>query len=266
MSVSIDPTALVSPKAEVGDGVFIGPYSIVEDNVKIGSGTHIASQVLIASGARIGNKCKIHHGAVISTIPQDLKFAGEETELEIGDGTVVREFATLNRGTKDRGKTSIGRNCLIMAYAHVAHDCIIGDNVILANAVNMGGHVTIEDFVIVGGMVPIHQFVRIGSHAMIGGGFRVTKDVPPYVLAGREPLSYEGVNLVGLRRRKFSPESISRIETAYRIIYDSNLNVSNALEKIKNEMDQTEDVRRIVEFIETSERGIIGVKRSARVE
>lgn len=261
MSIIVDPSARVSPKAVLADGVSVGPFSVIEDDVTIGMRTHIASNVLIASGARIGKGCNIHHGAVISTIPQDLKFAGEKTELFIGDGTTVREFATLHRGTKDRWKTSIGSQCLIMAYVHIAHDCLIGNNVILANAVNMGGHVTIEDYVIVGGMVPIHQFVRIGRHAMIGGGCRVSKDVPPYILAGREPLSFEGLNIVGLRRRKFAPEAIAGIEKAYRYIYDSNYNVSQALAKIKSEMTLTEEVRHIVEFIENSERGIIGTRR-----
>lgn len=261
MSIFVDPTARVSPKAELADGVSVGPFSVIEDDVTIGMGTHIASNVLIASGARIGKGCKIHHGAVISTIPQDLKFAGEKTELIIGDDTTVREFATLHRGTKDRWKTSIGSQCLIMAYVHIAHDCVIGNNVILANAVNMGGHVTIEDYVVVGGMVPIHQFVRIGRHAMIGGGCRVSKDVPPYVLAGRQPLSFKGLNIVGLRRRNFTPEAIANIEKAYHYIYNSNYNVSQALAKIKSEMTLTEEVRHIVEFIENSERGIIGNRR-----
>jgi UDP-N-acetylglucosamine acyltransferase len=263
MSVRIDPTALVSPKAELGNDVSVGPYTIIEDDVRIGDGTQLASHILIAPGARIGKECRIHHGAVISTIPQDLKFAGEYSELEIGDRTVVREFATLNRGTKDRHKTTIGANCLVMAYAHVAHDCIIGDGVILANAVNMGGHVTIEDYAIIGGMVPIHQFVRIGRHVMIGGGFRVTKDVPPYILAGHEPLSYVGVNVVGLRRRRFSAETISNIEMAYRMLYDPKLNISSAIEKIKNEMAMTEEVKQIVKFVEGSDRGLIGARRTS---
>ena len=261
MSLSIDRTARVSPKADLGDEVSVGPFSIVEDDVVIGAGTRIDSGVLIASGARIGRECRIHHGAVVSTIPQDLKFAGEKTTLEIGDKTVVREYATLNRGTKDRLKTSIGANCLLMAYVHVAHDCLIGDNVILANAVNMGGHVTIEDYTIVGGMVPIHQFVSIGRHVMIGGGFRVVKDVPPYILAGQSPLSFEGLNIVGLRRRGFSQQTIANIEAAYHYIYHSNLNVSQALEKIRKEMTLTEEVGYIVDFIEMSERGIVGLRR-----
>ena len=261
MSVNIDRAARVSPNADLRDGVSVGPFTIVEDDVVIGEGTQIDSCVLIASGARIGKGCRVHHGSVVSTLPQDLKFAGEKTYLEIGDSTVVREFVTLNRGTKDRGKTTIGSNCLLMAYAHVAHDCFVGNNVILANAVNMGGHVTIDDYTIVGGMVPIHQFVQIGCHVMVGGGFRVVKDVPPYVLVGQSPLSFEGLNFVGLRRRGFSREVIGNIETAYRYIYDSNLNVSQALERIQREMVLTDEVRRIIDFIKGSKRGIVGLKR-----
>jgi UDP-N-acetylglucosamine acyltransferase len=260
MGVSIDPTARVSPKADLGDGVSIGPFSVVEENVVIGDETQVHSSVLVASGARIGKGCQIHHGTVVSTLPQDLKFAGEETTLEIHDGTVVREFVTLNRGTKDRWKTSIGSNCLLMAYVHISHDSDIGNNVILANAVNMGGHVTIEDYAMIGGLVGIHQFVHIGSHVMVGAHFRVMKDVPPYILVGREPLSFEGLNIVGLKRRKFSPEAIKSIETAYRYIYESNLNVSQAVEKIKKEMVITDEVKHIIEFIKGSKRGIVGVK------
>lgn len=263
MSVSIDPTARVSSKAELGENVSVGPYSIIDDDVRIGDGTQVASHVLIAPGARIGKECKIHHGAVISTIPQDLKFAGEYSELEIGDRTVVREFATLNRGTKDRNKTSIGANCLLMAYVHVAHDCVIGDRVVIANAVNMGGHVTIEDYAVVGGMAGIHQFVRIGCHSMIAGKAWVRKDVPPYILAGREPLSFKGINIVGLRRRRFSQEAIMSIEEAYRSIYMSNLNVSQAIEKIREQTRLTDEVKQIIDFIEKSDRGIIGIRGGA---
>jgi UDP-N-acetylglucosamine acyltransferase len=263
MSVHLDPTARVNSKAELGEGVSIGPFSVVEEDVIIGDGTTVASNVFIGSGARIGKNCRIYHGAAVSSVPQDLKFAGEKTELEIGDRTVVREFATLSRGTQDRRKTLVGADCLLMAYSHVAHDCLIGDHVILANSVNMGGHVTIEDYVIVGGMVPIHQFVRIGRHAMVGGGFRVTKDVPPYILAGQEPLSFEGINIVGLRRRRFSQEAITSIEKAYSYIYKSNLNVSQAIEKIREESFLTDEVKHIVEFIEKSERGIVGMRRQS---
>lgn len=257
MSVSIDPLARVNPKAELGEGVTVGPFSIIEEDVIIGPGTRVASHVLIARGARIGASCQIHHGAVLSTIPQDMKFAGEETTLEIGDRTIVREYATLNRGTKDRWKTIIGHDCLIMAYVHVAHDCIIGNHVILANAVNMAGHVIIEDYANIGGLVPIHQFVRVGTHAFVGGGYRIAKDVPPYVLASGEPLKYAGLNVVGLKRRGFSSETLAILKKAYKFIYRSNLNVSQALEKIKSELEITRELQNIIKFIENSQRGII---------
>lgn len=261
MSTTIDNRAIVSPRAQISDNVSVGPFTIIEDDVVIGSGTTIASSVLIANGARIGRECRIHHGAVIATIPQDLKFHGEASTLEMGDHTTIREYVTLNRGTRDRLKTTIGSHCFIMAYVHVAHDCSIGNHVILANAVNMAGHVYIEDYTVVGGIVPIHQFVRIGKHAMIGGGFRAVKDVPPYVLAGQEPLAYQGLNIVGLRRRNFPQDVINTIEKAYQLIYHTQLNVTQALERIKSDLPQTDEIRHIVDFIEKSKRGIIWSKR-----
>ncbi len=257
MSTSIDPRAVVSPKAQIGENVSVGPFSIVEDDVIIGSGTSIASNVLVANGSRVGKECRIHHGAVLGSNPQDLKFHGEISTLEIGDHTTVREYATLNRGTHVRGKTTVGSHCFIMAYAHVAHDCAVGNHVILANAVNMAGHVVIEDYVVVGGMVAVHQFERIGRHAMIGGGFRATKDVPPYVLAGQEPLAFNGLNIVGLKRRNFPQATIDLLEKSYQLIYNSNLNVSQAIERIKNELELVDEVRHVIEFIEKSKRGII---------
>ena len=257
MSTTIDPRAIVNTKAKLGDNVVVGPNTIIEEDVIIGAGTIIASNALIANGARLGKECRVHHGAVVGTIPQDLKFRGEVSFLEVGDHTTLREYVTLNRGTGDRGKTVIGHHCFIMAYAHVAHDCVIGNHVILANAVNMAGHVIIEDYVVVGGMVPIHQFTHIGRHAMIGGGFRVTKDVPPYILAGHEPLAFQGLNVVGLRRRNFSNETIAKIEEAYGYIYGGELNVTQALEKIKDSQPVPDEVARIVDFIERSKRGIL---------
>ncbi len=257
MSSTIDSHAVVSPKAQLGENVSVGPFTIIEDDVVIGAGTTIGSHVLIANGSRIGKECRIHHGAVLGTNPQDLKFHGEISTLEIGDHTTIREYATLNRGTHARGKTTVGNHCYIMAYAHVAHDCSVGNHVILANAVNMAGHVVIEDYVVVGGLVAIHQFERIGKHAMIGGGFRATKDVPPFVLAGQEPLSFNGLNIVGLKRRNFTQQTIDLLDKVYQVVYNSSLNVTQALEKIKNEMEMTEDVRHVVEFIEKSKRGII---------
>lgn len=257
MNVVIDPRAIVSEKAQLGGNISIGPFSIVEDNVIIGEGTHIASAALIANGARIGKECRIHHGAVVGTIPQDLKFHGEQTLIEVGDHTTIREYATLNRGTSERGKTTVGHHCFIMAYAHIAHDCSIGNHVILANSVNMAGHVSIEDHVVIGGMVPIHQFVRIGCHAMVGGGYRVTKDIPPYILAGHEPLTFQGLNIVGLKRRSFSPETISQLEKLYDLIYRSQYNVTQAVAKIKTDFPMSEEILHVIDFIQNSKRGII---------
>ena len=255
--IKIDEKAVVSPKAELGDNIEVGPFAVIEEDVQIGENSVIAHGAHIASGTRIGKNVRIFTGAVLGTAPQDLKFGGEETTLEIGDGTTIREYATLNRGTRESWITRVGKNCLIMAYAHVAHDCHIGNNVILANAVNLAGHVTIEDWASLGGMVPVHQFIRIGAHAFVGGGYRVVKDVPPFILVMGEPLQYGGINLVGLRRRGFSRDQLAIIKKTYRILYQSKLNVYQAIERIKAEVDQTEDVLKIIEFVEKSERGIV---------
>ncbi len=255
--VQIDEHAIVDPTAELGENVTIGPFAVVEAGVVIGDNSSVASAVQIARGTKIGRNVRIFSGAVLGTDPQDLKFEGEETFLEIGDDTIIREYATLNRGTKESWVTRVGKECLIMAYTHVAHDCHLGDHVILANAVNLAGHVTIEDWASLGGMVPVHQFVRIGAHAFVGGGYRVVKDVPPYVLVMGEPLQFGGINLIGLRRRGFTPEQLTAIRRAYRIIYQSKLNVSQALVRIREEMELTEEVRRILDFIEKSDRGIV---------
>lgn len=248
---------ILSNNAIVGKDLKIKQFSTIEDDVEIGDNVEVGSCVLIADGARIGNNVKIFHGASIGTVPQDLKFEGEKTTVEIGDGTVVREFVTLNRATSHSKRTIIGKNCFIMAYAHVAHDCRIGDNVILANSVQMGGHVEIGDWVIVGGLVAIHQFVKIGKHAMIGGGFRAVKDVPPYILAGSLPLRFEGINLVGLRRRGFTNEQIRSISKTYDILYRSGLNVSDAVVEIEKQMQDNPEAKSILDFIKESKRGII---------
>jgi len=255
--VKIGKYAIVSPDAEIDAEVIIGPFTVIESDVQIGSGTVIDSNVLIAPGSRIGKNCHIFHGAVIGTVPQDLKFEGEYTTLNIGDHTTIREFCTINRGTKESGTTIVGSNCLLIAYVHIAHDCVIGNNVILANAVNTGGHVSIDDCAIVVGIVPIHQFVRIGKHSFIGGGFRVDKDVPPYILAAGQPLKYMNLNIVGLRRRNFSRELINKIKSVYKLIYQSNMNTSQALELLKNDQEQTPELKEIYQFIEKSNRGII---------
>ena len=254
---NIHSTAIVDVKAELGSGVSVGPYTVIQGDVTIGENTEIGSHVFIHSGTRMGKKCRVFNGAVLGTDPQDLKYAGEKTTLEIGDETTVREFCTLNRGSNHRFKTEIGSKCLLMAYVHVAHDCILGDNVILANAINMAGHVTIESFAAIGGMSPIHQFVRIGGYAFIGGGLRVNKDVPPYILAAGEPIQFAGINRVGLTRKGFSPEVLNEIRRAYKIVYRSGLNVTQALDKLRSEETLIPEVQRIVDFIESSERGII---------
>ena len=252
----IHPTAIVDGKAKLAENITIGPYSIVKGDVQIGEGSQIHSHVLVDDGARIGNNCRIHHGAVIGSTPQDLKFGGEKTTLEIGDNTVIREFCDLNRGTKNRDKTLIGKDCFLMAYTHIAHDCWIGDRVIFANGVQLAGHITIEDWVIIGGLTPIHQFCTIGQHAFIGGACRVRKDVPPYILAAGEPLGYKGLNVVGLRRRGFTKETIVLLKKCYRILYRSKLNLSQAVDRIQSEMELIPEIRSVLEFFEKSERGV----------
>jgi UDP-N-acetylglucosamine acyltransferase len=256
MVSKIHNTAIIHPNAQIADDVEIGPFTIVEDDVQISSGTKISSNALIASGTRIGNNCNIYNGVVLGTVPQDLKFGGEKTTLEIGNNTTIREFATLNRGTTDHWKTVVGDNCLLMAYSHVAHDCTIGNNVILSNSVNMAGHVTIEDYVIVSPSL-IHQFVKIGKHTFIGGASKVRIDVPPYILAVDDPLRYGGLNSVGLKRRGFDDSTLASIKKAYKIIYRSKLLLADALKKVENELDPIDEVKDIVSFFRNSERGVI---------
>lgn len=255
--ITIHPTALVDSKAEIEDDVQIGPFTIVEADVVIKKGTRIDSHVFIGNGSRIAEGCHIHKGAVVATLPQDLKFGGESTLFEIGAHTTIREFCTLNRGTVAHGKSSIGEKCLLMAYAHVAHDCSIGNNVIMANGVQLGGHVTIEDFAIIGGMTPVHQFCRVGTHCMVGGAYRAVQDVPPYILASGEPLSFHGLNSVGLNRRGFPQETISILKKVYKLIYRSNLNRTQALKRIREEVEPIPEVQHVLSFIESSDRGII---------
>jgi len=266
MSTQIDPRAVVGPRAVLGEHVTIAPYAIVEDGAVIGDGTSIAPHALIARGARIGANCVIHHGAVIGHVPQDLKYADEPTTCEIGDRTVVREFATLHRGTGETGRTTIGSDCFLMGYVHIAHDCEIGHHVIMSNAAMIAGHGVIEDYVIVGGMTPIHQFARIGCHAMIGGGLRISKDVPPYVLTGGDPVVFEGLNSIGLRRRGFSRETIDALDRMYTLLYRSKMNVTQALARITEDagLMKFPEVGHCVEFIKGSSRGIIGAPRLHR--
>jgi UDP-N-acetylglucosamine acyltransferase len=252
----VHETAIIDPRAELGADVIVEPYAVIGPNVVVGNGTRIGSHVLIERDTVIGAGCDIHHGAVLGTPPQDLKYKGESTQLIVGDRTVVREYATLNRGTTARGRTEVGSDCLIMAYAHVAHDCVLGDRVILSNAVNMGGHVEIDEWVIVGGMAAIHQFVRIGAHAFVGGASRVSKDVPPYVRVAGSPLHGYGLNTVGLMRRGFPADVRMELKRAYRLFYHSSLNVSQALVRARTELQPFPEVQRFLDFIAESQRGI----------
>ncbi|PKA84104.1 acyl-[acyl-carrier-protein]--UDP-N-acetylglucosamine O-acyltransferase [Ulvibacter sp. MAR_2010_11] len=251
------PLAYVHPGAKIAKNVVIEPFTTIHNNVIIGEGTWIGSNVTIMEGARIGKNCNIFPGAVISAIPQDLKFQDEETTAEIGDNTTIREYVTVNRGTVDRGKTVIGKNCLIMAYCHIAHDCFVGDNCIFSNNSTLAGHITVGDYVILAGMTAVHQFCMIGNHAFVTGGSLVRKDVPPYVKAAREPLSYVGINSIGLRRRGFSPEKIREIQNIFRILYQKNYNNTQAAEIIEAEMEATPERDEILQFIKNSKRGIM---------
>lgn len=251
------PLSYVHPEAQVADNVVIEPFVTVDKDVVIGEGTRIGSNVTILPGTRIGKNCRIFPGAVIGAVPQDLKFKGEYTTVEIGDNTTIRECVTVNRGTIARGKTVIGSNCLIMAYVHVAHDCIVGNNVILVNSTQLAGEVTVDDWAIIGGMTAVHQFVHIGTHVMISGGSLVRKDVPPFIKAGREPLSYVGINSIGLRRRSFNNDKITEVQDIYRYIYQKGLNTTQAIEIIEAEMPATPERDEILLFVKDSKRGII---------
>jgi UDP-N-acetylglucosamine acyltransferase len=252
----VHPTAIVDPDAELGEGVQVGPYAIIGPNVRIGAGTVVGPHAYIERDTRIGRDCFIAKGAVLGTDPQDLKYEGEETLLIVGDGTVIREFATLNRGTRASGSTVVGSGCLLMAYSHIPHDSRIGDHVIIANGVQMGGHVVIEDWATVGGLTAIHQFVRIGTHAFVGGGSRVPKDVAPYTRAAGNPLKLYGLNTVGLERRGFSKETRRALKHAYRMLFNSHLNMSQAIAELRSEGIACEEVKRLITFIEESERGV----------
>jgi UDP-N-acetylglucosamine acyltransferase len=251
------PLAYVHPEAKVADNVVVEPFVSIDKDVIIGEGTRIGSSVTIMPGVRIGKNCRIFPGAVIGAEPQDLKFKGEYSTVEIGDNTTIREYVTINRGTSAKGKTVVGNNCLLMAYVHVAHDCVVGNNVILVNSTQLAGEVIIDDYAILGGMVAIHQFVHVGSHVMVSGGSLVRKDIPPFIKAGREPLSYVGINSIGLRRRNFSNEKIREVQEIYRYIYQKGLNISQAVEVIEAEMPASTERDEILLFIKDSKRGII---------
>jgi UDP-N-acetylglucosamine acyltransferase len=251
------PFAFIHPEAKIHPSVVIDPFVTIAKNVEIGEGTHIGSNVTIMEGARIGKNCRIFPGAVISGIPQDLKFKGEQTVAIIGDNTTIRECVTVNRGTASKGMTQIGNNCLIMAYCHVAHDSFIGNNVIISNASQVAGEVRVDDFAVIGGGTLIHQFCHLGAHVMIQGGSRINKDIPPYVTAGREPIAYTGINSVGLRRRGFTNEQIGAIQEVYRFLYLSRLNVSDAVDRIEAEIEASDERDKIIEFVRNSQRGIV---------
>ncbi|MNJ99933.1 Acyl-[acyl-carrier-protein]--UDP-N-acetylglucosamine O-acyltransferase [compost metagenome] len=253
----IQPLAYIHPQAKIADNVVVEPFAVIHKDVEIGEGTWIGSNVVIMDGARIGKNCRIFPGSVISGVPQDLKFAGEKTTAEIGDNTTIRECVTINRGTKDKWKTVVGSNCLIQAYSHIAHDCQVGNYCIFSNSTTLAGHITIGDHVVLAGLVAIHQFVKVGSHAFVTGGSLVRKDVPPYVKAAREPLSYVGINSVGLRRRGFSSEQINEIQEIYRVLFVKNNNVTKALDTIEAEFQPTEIRDEIVDFIRNSNRGVM---------
>ena len=249
--------SIISKKAQIGKNVSIGPYCIIEDNVIIGDNTKIDSHTIIKEYTEVGKNCNIFSHCVLGEIPQDKKYDGEKSHLIIGDNNTIREFCTLNRGTEESGLTKIGNNCLLMAYVHVAHDCILENDIILANGVQLGGHVTIDNYGIVGGMTPVHQFCKIGMHAFIGGGLRVVQDVPPYIIANGEPLKFSGINILGLRRRKFSSNERDNIKKAYKLIYNSNFNISQAIKEIESTFNIDESIKDIIDFVKSSTRGLI---------
>lgn len=255
----ISPLAHIHPNAKLGKDITVDPFAVIEDEVTIGDGTHVMSHAVIMKKVVIGKSCKIFPGAVIGAIPQDLKFNGEETIVQIGNNTTIRECVTINRGTKDKWKTVVGNNCLLMAYAHIAHDCFLGDYVIIANSVQLAGHVEIGDHAIIGGMAAAIQFSKIGAHTYIAGGTEVIKDVPPYIKAGRSPLCYVGVNSVGLQRRGFTSEKINSISEIYRNIYLRGLNITQATKIIEKELPESEEKTEILQFIKDSKRGILKV-------
>jgi len=262
----ISPLAHIHPNAQLGKNVSIEPFAVIEDEVSIGDGTHIMSHAVILKKVIVGKKCNIFPGAVVGAIPQDLKFNGEETTVEIGDNTTIRECVTVNRGTRDKWKTVVGSNCLLMAYSHIAHDCCLGNHVIIANSVQLAGHVEIGDHAIIGGMAAAIQFSKIGAHTYIAGGTEVIKDVPPYIKAGRSPLSYVGVNSVGLQRRGFTSEKINSISEIYRNIYLRGFNITQATQFIEKELPASEEKTEILKFIRDSKRGILKVSAKENMD
>ena len=253
----IHPTAIVSTKAKLGENIIIEPYAIIHDDVEIGDNCRIGPFAVIYNGARIGNNVRIHQSASVANVPQDLKFADEKSHFYIGDNTTIREFVTLHRGTGEGGFSRVGSNCLLMAYVHVAHDCTVGDNTIISNTVQIAGHVEIGNNVVIGGVAAIHQFCRVGSYSMIGACTKTVQDVPPFVLTGREPMRYMGLNVIGLKRRGFSSEDIATLKKVYEMLYDSGLMFSKAKEKIKEQYGNIPVAKNILDFLDGSTRGVI---------
>ena len=256
-AASVHPTAIVAPDAQLGEGVEVGPFAIIGPQVSVGRGSKIDPRAILEQNVRIGEECSVGTGSILGGRPQDLKYAGEETWVEIGDHTVIREYCTINRGTTQSRVTRLGKHCLVMTYVHIAHDCHIGDRVILTNGVQLAGHVTVDQCAIISGLTPVHQFVKIGAYAFIGGMSRVTKDVPPYTKAVGNPMKLYGLNAVGLQRHGFTPETVSELKKAYRLFFRSGLNISQALERARAELTPMPEVESFLSFIEASARGVL---------
>ncbi|PHX97896.1 MAG: acyl-[acyl-carrier-protein]--UDP-N-acetylglucosamine O-acyltransferase [Gemmatimonadetes bacterium] len=255
MTTTIHPTAIVDKKAEIGAGVEIGPWAFVGPHCSVGAGSKLAMRVTLESHVRLGENVTVGIGSVLGGLPQDLKFKGEETWVEIGDGTTIREYATVNRGTSESFKTTVGKHSFLMSYVHLAHDCHVGDHVIISNGTQLAGHVTVEDYAGISGLCAVHQFTRIGQHAYIGGHSRVPKDVPPFVKAVGNPIKLYGLNSVGLQRRGFSAETLTELKKAYRLFFRSELNVTQAMARASTELTQTPEVKALITFLSESERG-----------
>jgi len=254
---AIHATAVISPEARISPSAAVGPYSIIGPGVDIGSGVQIAGHVLVQRDTKIDDDCRIFHGAVLGSDPQDLKYLGETSRLEVGSNTTIREYATLNRGTGVGGVTRVGSGCLLMAYSHVAHDCVLGDGVILANSVNLAGHVEIGERATVGGLVGIHQFVRIGRHAFVGACSKLAQDIPPFLLVDGNPCKAHGLNVTGLKRAGFERDTIRTLRRAYRLVFGSDIHIGAALEEIESWPESISEIVQFVEFIRTTERGIV---------
>lgn len=255
--------SVVHPGAQIGSGVVIGPFAVIEDDVVIGEGTWIGPHVTIMSGSRIGRNCRVFPGAVIGAIPQDLKYKGEYSTVEVGDNVTIRECCTLNKGTAASDRTVVGNDALLMAYVHVAHDCIVGDHVILANSVSLAGHVEVGDHAVIGGLSGVHQFVKVGAHVMVGGGTIVRKDVPPYIKVARDPVSFAGVNTLGLKRRGYSSDRIHRIQDIYRLLFMRGLNFSQAIDAIEETIPGGQEKDLVLGFLRNADRGIVSGLRQA---